>query len=114
MLQFGSEPNLRRRTHVINVSAHAAHAIGESRSNPGLVTAVTLLLPSAGVGVHTWINAGRMTLTEAVLGIFLAAYAAAGSREYQRQLRRLRSSSSRLEPYTEMESYHAAKGTLAR
>jgi Protein of unknown function with HXXEE motif len=48
-------------THVINVSAHAAYAIGESRYNPGLVTAVTLLLPSAG------------------------------SREYQRRLRRLRS-----------------------
>ncbi len=40
-----------------------------------------------------------MTLTEAVLGIFLTACAAvAGSREYRRRLRRLRSSSSRLEP----------------
>jgi hypothetical protein len=78
-------------THVINVSAHTAYAIGESRYNPGLFTALVLLLPSAAVGFHTWINAGRMTLTEAILGLVLAACAAAaGSREYQRRLGRLR------------------------
>jgi hypothetical protein len=76
-------------THVINVSAHAAYAIGENRYNPGLVTAITLLLPAAGVGFHTWINAGRMTVAEAVLGLVLTGCAAAaGSHEYQRRLRR--------------------------
>lgn len=77
-------------THVIIVSAHTAYVIGESRYNPGLVTAVTMLFPSVGVGFHTWINAGWMTPTEAVVGILLAAFAAtADSREYQRRLRRL-------------------------
>jgi hypothetical protein len=76
-------------THVINVSVHAAYAIGENRYNPGLVTAIALLLPVAGVGFHTWINAGHMTVAEAVLGMVLAACAAAaGSHQYQLRLRR--------------------------
>jgi hypothetical protein len=77
-----------------------AYTIGESCYNPALVTAVTLLLPSAGVGFHTWINAGSMTRTEAVLGILLAlaaCAATAGSREYQRRFRHRRPSRSRLE-----------------
>jgi len=58
----------------------------------GRWSGVALLFPSAAIGLHTWINAGKMTLTDAVVSMLLAACAAmAGSREYQRRLRHLRS-----------------------